>query len=183
MGSYKAYLVIMLACIELFCVQVLGLNLGGYTFNQLALMNRYEKLLIELGEKSYGSVGSSWPVEARIIFMTLINAIIFLVIRLVASYLGAGLGDIMQQIVNSYLNQQDPSDQIKRGQRISLRSDGTVENEETVPDVPERRGGGGGGGGGFDLGSLIGGLGGLFGGGNNNRNTRGRASRRATYTE
>ena len=111
--------------------------------------------------------------------MTLINAVIFLVIRLVASYLGAGLGDIMQQVVNSYLNQQDPSDQIKRGQRMSLRSDGTVEDAETVPEVPERRGGGGGG---FDLGSLIGGLGGLFGGGNN-RKQRGRASRRATYTE
>jgi hypothetical protein len=177
-GTYKAYLLIMLACIELFCVKVLGLDLGGYTFNQLALMNRYEKLLVELGEKSYGSVGSSWPVEARIIFMTLINAVIFLVIRLVASYLGGGLGDIMQQIVNSYLNQEDPSDHIKRGQRIALRSDGSAEEPETVPEVPAKRSGGGG----FDIGSLIGGLGGLFGGGNN-RQQRGRASRRATYTE
>jgi hypothetical protein len=171
-GGYKVYLMIMFACIELFCVKILGLNLTGYTFNQLALMNRYEKLLIELGEKSYGSVGSSWPVEARIIFMSLINAVIFLVIRLFSSYLGAGLGNILQQIVNMFMNQEDPSEQIKTAQRMSLNQDGTP--EERVPDVPQS--------GGFDFNNILGGLSGLFGGGGGNK-PRDRASRRPTFTE
>lgn len=164
---------ILFACIELFCVKILGLKLGGYTFNQLALMNKYEKLLVELGEKSYGSLGSTWPVEARIIFMSLFNAVIFLVIRLFSSYLGPGLGDILQQIVNSFMNQEDPSDQIKQGQGMAL-TDGISE----LPEIPA-----GGGGGGFDLGSLLGGLSGMLGGGGNNNKPKTRARRRPTFTE
>lgn len=176
-GSYQVYLLILFACIELFCVKILGLNLSGYTFNQLSLMNKYEKLLIELGEKSYGSIGSSWPVEARIIFMSLFNALIFLVIRLFASYLGPGMGDILQQIVNSFMTREDPADQIKKGQRIAVGGAPAAQPEQGVPEPPPAQGG-------FDFGSLLGGLGGLFGGGNNNNNgRRPRAPRRPTFTE
>jgi len=46
-----------------------------------------------------------------------------------------------------------------------------------LPEIPESSGGGG-----FDLGSLLGGLGGMLGGGNKNK-PRTRARRRPTYTE
>ena len=91
-----------------------------------------------------------------------------------SSYLGAGLGDILQQIINSFMNQEDPSEQIKKAQRISLRSDGTVEEPAEVPSAPQKSSG-------FDFSSLTGLFGGLLGGGD--RSKRGRASRRATFTE
>nr|QBK91593.1 MAG: uncharacterized protein LCPAC302_02130 [Pithovirus LCPAC302] len=169
-GNYKVYLIILFACIELFCVKILGLNLGGYTFNQMALLNKYERLLIELGEKSYGSIGSSWPVETRIVFMALFNAIIFLIIRLFSAYLGPGLGNIIHQIVNSFMNKEDPSDQIKKAQNMSLGEPG---ESDSVPDIPPKNNG-------FDFGSLMNGLSGMFGGSNNSRP---RANRRPTYTE
>ncbi|GAH45396.1 unnamed protein product, partial [marine sediment metagenome] len=173
-GTYQVYLLILFACVELFCVKILGLNLGGYTLNQLTLTSKYDKLLVELGEKSYGSMGSSWPVEARIIFMSLFNALIFLVIRLFASYLGPGIGDVLQQVVNSFMAREDPSDQIKKAQRIAIGGD--APEASGVPDVPENSGG-------FDFSSILGGLSGMFGGGGGNNNRRARTSRRPTFTE
>ena len=102
--------------------------------------------------------------------MSMVNALIFLVIRLFASYLGPGIGDILQQIVNSFMTREDPTDQIKKAQRIST---GVEPEPDGVPDVPETSGG-------FDFSSLLGGLSGIFGGGGNKRP---RASRRPTFTE
>ncbi len=148
----------MLAGIELFCVKILRMDMGGYTFNQLALLNKYDRLLVELGEKSYGSVGSEWPVEAEIIFMCLMNAVIFLVIRLFSAYLGPGIGNIVQQIVNSFLNQSDASEHIKKAEGLSLAPDASE-----LSEMPEATGG-------FDVMNNISKLASMFGGGNNNNN-------------
>ena len=157
--------------IELFCVKILGMNFGGYTINQMNMMNKYERLLIELGENSYSSIGSTWSVEARIIFMTLFNALIFFIIKLLSSYM-PGIGSILPQIANAFLNQEDPNEHIKRAQGMPMYT------EEGVPDVPQSTGG-------FDFGSIINGLSGMFGGNNNNNNNsrRPRASRQPTFTE
>ena len=42
-------------------------------------MNKYEHLLIELGEKNYVPEGSKWPVEIRLLFTIVINAAIFII--------------------------------------------------------------------------------------------------------
>jgi len=163
---------ILFASIELFCVKVLGLDMGGYCINQLTMMNKYERLLVELGEKSNISVGSEWPVEARIAGLALFNAVVFLVVRLFAGYLGDGLGSVLQQIVNSFLTKGDASEHIKKAQGINADKE---EYSEGVPSAPEK-------GGGFDLSSLIGGLSGMLGGGGNKGNGP-KASRRPVYRE
>ena len=173
-GNYRVYLMILFAGIELFCTKILGLDMSGYTINQLRLMNKYDRLLVELGEKSFISTGSDWPVEARIVVMALFNGIIFLVVRLFASYMGPGIGDMLQNMVNNFLNGDNNADQVKEG--------GTATAEGLV-DPPARNSGGG-----FDLGSIINGLGGLgnlFGGGNNNESNKPkrRAPRRPAFNE
>ena len=176
-GNYKFYLLILFAIIELICVKVLGLDLGGYTINQLTMLNKYERLLIELGEKSYAPSGSEWPVEVRIVMLSLFNAVVFLVIRLFASYLGPGVGDVLQQIVNAFMNNEDASSHIKKAQKIGINAD-TDEYADGVPEPPAN--------GGFDFGSLINGLGGMLGnmGGNNNQaRTTSRSSRTPTFRE
>ena len=52
-------------------------------------MNQYDHLLIELGEENYVETNESkWPVEIRILFMSVVNAIIFIIIKLMAYYIG-----------------------------------------------------------------------------------------------
>jgi hypothetical protein len=169
------YLLILFALIELFFVKVLGLDLGGYCLNQLTMMNKYERLLVELGEKSSISIESDWPVEFRICGLAIFNAVIFLVVRLLGSYFGDGLGSMIQQIVNSFLNKGDATEQIKKAQGISVETNVKGDYDESVPEPPNTQKG-------FDLGSLIGGLSGMLGGGGGNKK-KGPASRRATYRE
>jgi hypothetical protein len=104
-GQYKVYMVVFLMVIEVIGVKFLKLNMSGYTMSQLKIINRYDALFIELGEKWLVSGGSNWPVEARIVMMMLFNAVIFLVVRYLCSWMGAeGLADTLQGMIDSMLN-------------------------------------------------------------------------------
>jgi hypothetical protein len=107
-GQYKAYMVIFLMFIEVIGVKVLKLNMSGYTMSQLRIMNRYDALFIELGEKWLVSGGSSFPVEARICMMIGFNAVIFLVVRYLCSWMGIeGLADTLQNAIDKMINGSD----------------------------------------------------------------------------
>lgn len=104
-GQYKVYMVIFLMVIEVIGVKFLKLNMSGYTMSQLKIMNRYDALFIELGEKWLVSGASNWPVEARIVMMMLFNAVIFLVVRYLCSWMGIdGLAETLQGWIDSMLN-------------------------------------------------------------------------------
>ena len=108
--KYKVYLVIMWLLIELFCTKI-GLKVGGYTLSQMRAMNKYEQLLIELGETKYkvdvvtgvASEQSDWPIEARIFFTALVNAVTFIIIKMVADYIGEGMADTIVNAIASYV--------------------------------------------------------------------------------
>ena len=104
-GQYKVYMVVFLMVIEVIGVKFLKLNMSGYTLSQLKIINRYDALFIELGEKWLVSGGSNWPVEARIVMMMLFNAVIFLVVRYLCTWMGAeGLADTLQGLIDNMLN-------------------------------------------------------------------------------
>ena len=112
--QYKVYLVIMWLLIELFCTKI-GLNIGGYTVAQMRSMNKYERLLIELGETNYknnsaagGAQQSNWPIEVRIFFMALVNAVTFIIIKMLASYIGEGMATTIVDSLSSYLSGTPP---------------------------------------------------------------------------
>ncbi len=61
--TYKNYLVGGFMVCEMVFGRI-GFDMEGFTQQQLLSMNSYEKLLLELGEKTYTPAGmDKWPVE------------------------------------------------------------------------------------------------------------------------
>ena len=54
-------------------------------------LNSYDKLLIELGEKSYIPSGSKWPVEVRLFIMIIMNAAFFIVGKIISNKSGTNI--------------------------------------------------------------------------------------------
>ena len=151
--SYRNYLILMFLIIELLATQVLGLPCNGYTMAQMRSMSKYERLLIELGEKWYVPGGSDWPVEYRIIFLALFNALVFMGIKWLAKYVGEGAAE---SLVNAVV-----------GGVVNNDSGNTDKESGDIGDA----------GGGFDLGSLIGGIASMLGNNGNATTVSGNDSR------
>ena len=81
--NYKQYLVGGFMVLEWVSTNWMGIDLSGFTQHQTKMMNRYERLLIELGEKNYSSMGSRFPVEVRLIFLIIFNAGLFYVQKMI----------------------------------------------------------------------------------------------------
>lgn len=89
--NYKTYLVYGFMACEFVFGNFLGFDMQGFTQQQIVSMNSYEKLLIELGEKSYVPTGSKWPVELRLLFMIIMNAAFFVISKMLMKKTGANL--------------------------------------------------------------------------------------------
>lgn len=99
-SQYKIALIIMFLVIEVVCVKFLGFDAGGYTLSQIKAMNRYEKLLIEIGERKLLAGGDSWPPEVKILFIGLFNCGLFILMKYLSSILGPQLVSYLSPIVN-----------------------------------------------------------------------------------
>lgn len=89
--NYKTYLTYGFMGCEFIFGNFLGFDMQGFTQQQIISMHSYEKLLIELGEKSYVPSGSKWPVELRLLFMIIMNAAFFIVSKMMMRKTGANL--------------------------------------------------------------------------------------------
>jgi hypothetical protein len=89
--NYKTYLLYGFMGCEFVFGNFLGFDMQGFTQQQIISMHSYEKLLIELGEKSYVPTGSNWPVELRLLFMIIMNAAFFVVSKMMMKKTGANL--------------------------------------------------------------------------------------------
>ena len=94
--NYKKYIAYGFMAVEYVLGNFFGLDMKGFTQQQLISMKTYERLLIELGEKNYEPSGSSkWPVEIRLLFLILINSAFFVGSKIIFKQSGTNFIDVM----------------------------------------------------------------------------------------
>ena len=105
----------------------LKLDMKGYTQQQIVGMSSYEKLLIEIGEKAYMPENEQWPVEARLMFLVVINTAFFLIGKVILNKTGANL----MGAINS-MNTAAPTEQAPK-----RKMQGPSINIDDLPDIAE----------------------------------------------
>lgn len=118
--SYRTYLMFGFVAIEYLCTQWLSVDLSGFTVQQVGMMGKYNKLLVELGEKSRESWTMNLPVEVRIIGMILVQAGIFYLGKIISNKFGNHISDIFRGMTgNPVPVQEEPNKKKKmRGPKI-----------------------------------------------------------------
>lgn len=124
--SYKTYLLGGFMVVEFAFGNFLGFDMAGFTQQQIVNMSSYDRLLIELGEKSYVPSGSRWPVELRLLFIIIMNAGFFIVSKMVMRKTGANLLGMVNGMNN-------PVSTTKPLQKRRMRGPST--NIDEIPDI------------------------------------------------
>lgn len=107
--TYKSYLMMGFMGCEIVLGKI-GFDMEGYTQQQTLYINKYEKLLIELGEKSYvPSSINKWPVEIRLMVLILFQTTIFIVAKTIAKKTNVNLLQMYNSVNGAYENRPKPS--------------------------------------------------------------------------
>lgn len=72
----------------------LGYDISGFSNYQNSNMNKFHVLLYELGEKNYDPMGSSIPVELRILGLFVMNAVVFIGIKIMEKKMSSIFGNV-----------------------------------------------------------------------------------------
>jgi hypothetical protein len=120
---------------EFVCGNWLGFDMSGFTQQQIISMNSYDKLLIELGEKSYMPSGSKWSVEVRLLFLVIMNAAFFIISKIILKKTGSNLMNMMNDLTTptNSSNQNASSNSTDNTKKRRMR--GPTININDIPDV------------------------------------------------
>ena len=130
--TYKTYLVYGFMGCEFVFGNFLKFDMEGFTQQQILNMNSYEKLLIELGEKSYVPTGSKWPVEVRLFFIVIMNAAFFIVGKMIMKKTGSNIMNMINNMNNRVQSTAGVKKQKMKGPNIDMSD---------MPDLNEVVGG------------------------------------------
>lgn len=117
--NYKTYLIGGFMIIEYIFGNWLSFDMQGFTQQQIMSMNSYEKLLIELGEKSYIPESKQWPVEIRLLFLIIINAAFFIISKMILRKTGSNLMSMFNSMNTANTQEYKPKRKM-RGPNINL---------------------------------------------------------------
>ena len=99
--QWKNILIGAFMCCEYVFGVWLNMDMAGYTQAQILNLAQYERLLIELGSKNYTPEAQNYPVEFRLIGMIILNAVIFIVSKLILKKTGNNIMNMMNQNVRN----------------------------------------------------------------------------------
>lgn len=94
--SYRTYLMGGFMVMEFVCCQWVGIDLDGFTVQQSRAMYRYDRMLVELGEKSYTRWGMNLPVEVRLIGFILLQAGMFYLGKIISDKYGGTVSELFK---------------------------------------------------------------------------------------
>ena len=128
--SYRFYLVMSWLGMEFASTKFMGIDMEGMTSYHVRRMQRYDKLLIELGEKSYSRLGASLPVEIRLIGLVLFESLAFYVGKQIIAKGGENIGAILGMMDMTNVNQTPQSQPQSWGQQFSSQFAGPQTSTE-----------------------------------------------------
>lgn len=83
----------------------LKFDMEGFTKHQILQLGSYERLLLELGQKNYTPTDQQLPVEIRLIGMIIMNAVIFIISKLILKKTGTNLMSMLNHNVRDKYTQ------------------------------------------------------------------------------
>jgi hypothetical protein len=125
--NYRNYLIAGFMLMEYILGYWLKFDMAGFTQQQILNMNQYERLLIELGEKSYVPDDKKWPVELRLLGMIILNAVIFIVAKMIMTKTGTSLFGLMNAQQSEF--QKNKPKRKMKGPSIDLSA---------IPDIEDQ---------------------------------------------
>tara|TARA_Y100001972_G_C7631751_1_gene317123 strand:- start:860 stop:1501 length:642 start_codon:yes stop_codon:yes gene_type:complete len=96
--TYRTYLIGGCMGIEYLLGKFLKFDMKGFTQQQMVNMSSYDKLLVELGEKSYVPQSKQWSVEVRLMCLILFNAGIFIASKMFMKGTGNNILNMMNTL-------------------------------------------------------------------------------------
>ena len=116
LGQLQLGYIIVLMAIEFVCVKAFNVPLAGFTKMELKRMHRYNQLMVELGENLYSVGTGSWPIEWRILGTLIMNIVIFIALKFLASYVGGeSMTEVIRNAVDQVLDNPVTKDNIETG--------------------------------------------------------------------
>jgi hypothetical protein len=95
-AKYRKFLAGSFMAVEFACIQKLGIDMKGFALQQSKEMDTYDALLVELGEKQYGSIGANLPVEIKLIGLVLFQAGLFYLGKVISDKYGSSVGEMFR---------------------------------------------------------------------------------------
>lgn len=118
--NYRNYLIAGFMVMEYVLGYWLRFDMAGFTQQQILNMNQYERMLIELGEKSYVPDDKKWPVELRLLGMIVLNAVIFIIAKMIITKTGTNLFGLMNAQQSEFQKNTHKVKRKMRGPNIDL---------------------------------------------------------------
>lgn len=122
----KVYLLILWLIIDVVGTRCFRLPFHGrYVKSQFKYMQKYQMLLIELGESSYVNAADGWPVEFRLLAMAIFHGVIFALVQMLASKLGGGnaandkMADEFREVIDNFLTNNKGADVLRRAEQAN----------------------------------------------------------------
>lgn len=100
----RMYLMVGFFVVEYIGTSLVGIDIEGYADSQILMLDRYNELLIELGERSYNRWGTNFPVEIRLLFLMLINAFFFYIIKVMGDKGGKKGNNVYINIIKGMMS-------------------------------------------------------------------------------